>query len=61
MEITDSDRHKSTWRLNDRAAKRNDWIVKSGAKIMANTVLITGASQGNDKATALLVASKELS
>jgi NADP-dependent 3-hydroxy acid dehydrogenase YdfG len=42
--------------MNDRAAKLNDWIVKSGEKIMANTVLITGASQGTGKATALLFA-----
>jgi NAD(P)-dependent dehydrogenase (short-subunit alcohol dehydrogenase family) len=42
--------------INDRAAKLNNWIAKSGAKIMANTVLITGASQGTGKATALLFA-----
>jgi NADP-dependent 3-hydroxy acid dehydrogenase YdfG len=42
--------------INDRAAKLNNWIVKSGAKIMTNTVLITGASQGTGKATALLFA-----
>jgi hypothetical protein len=42
--------------INDRSAKLNNWIVKSGAKIMANTVLITGAAQGTGKATALLFA-----
>jgi NADP-dependent 3-hydroxy acid dehydrogenase YdfG len=42
--------------INDRSAKLNNWIVKSGAKIMTNTVLITGASQGTGKATALLFA-----
>jgi NADP-dependent 3-hydroxy acid dehydrogenase YdfG len=41
---------------NNYAAKLNNWIVKSGAKIMTNTVLITGASQGTGKATGLLFA-----